>query len=38
MVEPAWIMEAFGLGKKKMERPAQNCRARESGISPHISR
>ena len=34
MVELVQIMKAFGLGK----RAAQNCRTRESGIFPHISR
>lgn len=38
MVELVWIMKAFGLGKRKMKRPVQNCRAREFGIFPHISR
>lgn len=29
MVERVRIMKAFGLGKGKMKRPVQNCRARE---------
>lgn len=38
MVERVRIMKAFGLGKGKMKRPVQNCRAREAGVFPHISR
>lgn len=37
-VELIRIMRAFALGKGKMKRPVQNCRAREAGVSPHISR